>query len=155
MTSSTPNFPQVVGSKLGSFIKPATVDLILDNEALPVELITNIVFEEIGGQELINIVRNDIINGQDVLYQTISNLSRVALQYNSKNLVPIAGTADQYFKNFQIDLESKTLDSSDGEFVYIDSTTGDLVINLKNIADDEDVEIQVISSATSFDGTIY
>lgn len=154
MTSSVPNLPSInnSGNSTG-FVKPATVDLILDDESVPIDLMTNLIFEDIGGQELITIARTDLLNGQDVVYQPISNLSKIALQYNSKNLVPISGSSDQIFKNFQINLDSKLL--ADISAVYIEESTGDLVIRLTNLEQDEEVEIQVARNATAFNGTIY
>ena len=152
--SSTPNFPEIRSDgKSSGFVKPATIDLILDDESVPIELMTNLIFENIGGQELISISRTDLLNGQDVAYQPITNISKIALQYNSKNLVPISGSADQIFKNFQISLDEKM--PLDEVLAYIDPDTGDLIINLQNIDDDEDIEIQVARNLTAFDDTIY
>lgn len=154
MTSSVPNFPSISNTGNGSgFVKPATVDLILDDESVPIELMTNLIFEDIGGQELISIARTDLLNGQDVVYQPITNLSKIALQYNSKNLVPIAGSADQIFKNFQINIDEKLL--QDASAIFIDDETGDLVVRLTNLEQDEEVEIQVARNIQAFDGTIY
>lgn len=151
--SSTPNLPEIRSGSSTGFVKPATIDLILDDDSIPIELMTNLIFEEIGGQELISISRTDLLNGQDVAYQPITNLSKIALQYNSKNLVPIAGSADQIFKNFQISLDEKI--SLEDVLAYIDPETGDLIINLINMDDDEDIEIQVARNLTAFDDTIY
>ena len=66
----TPNLPKVVvpDKVLVTDVKPATPDIILfDNESVPIEVMTDLIFENIGGQELINIVRSDIVNGQNVI----------------------------------------------------------------------------------------
>lgn len=143
---------------LSGAVKPATPDIILfDNDALPIEVMTDLIFEDIGGQELINIARNDLVNGQNVIYQPIKNLSYVFNKYNTQNLVPIQDTSDFYFKNFSLRLENylpNTGSGAGGDAVYIDSS-GNLVIDFININNDEQVEIEVLNSGELFDGTIY
>jgi hypothetical protein len=66
-------------------VKTATPDIVLfDDSALPIEVMTDLIFENIGGQELISITRSDIVNGQKISYQPIKNLSSIQQQYNSK-----------------------------------------------------------------------
>jgi hypothetical protein len=135
-------------------VKTATPDVILfDDEIVPIEIMTDLIFENIGGQELINIARGDIINGQKVTYQPIKNISDIERQYNPNNIIGIQKTSDTYFANFPIQIKDKTPNvgsGPNGEHVYFDSTTNDLVINLINIQSDEQVEIQIAT-----DGTIY
>ena len=46
-------------------VKSATPDIVLFNDdTVPIETMTDLIFEKIGGQELINIARSDTINGQ-------------------------------------------------------------------------------------------
>lgn len=140
-------------------VKAATPSLIaLSNPDLSFERMTEIVFEDIGGQELINISRNDIVNGQDVLYSPIKNLKDVYLQYNPNNIIKLESTADTYFKNFSIRLESKLPDygtGPNGETVYIDEKTGDLIINIAYLDSDEQVDVQILNSGETLNGTIY
>jgi hypothetical protein len=117
----------------------------------------DLIFENIGGQELINISRSDIINGQDVLYSPIKNLKNLYLEYNANNIIRLENAADTYFKNFPIRLENKLPYSSSGileDVVYLDSE-GNLVINVSNLEKDEQVEVQIINSGEILDGTIY
>ena len=52
--------------------KSATPEKIaLSNPILDPEVMSDLLFENIGGQELINISRNDLVNGQDVAYSPI------------------------------------------------------------------------------------
>lgn len=140
-------------------IKPATPSLIsLSNPELDPEIMTNLLFEDIGGQELINIARNDIINGQDVLYSPIKNLKELYVQYNPNNIIRLESTSDTYFKNFPIRLESKLPSygtGPSGEVVYIDPSTGDLVINISSLEPDEQVDVEIIDGGEILNGTIY
>jgi len=135
-------------------VKTAPIDTVLFNDdELPIEVMTDLIFENIGGQELINIARNDIINGQQVSYQPIKNLSSIQQQYNPNNILSLQGTSEKYFANFPIKLENKIPKlgtGPNGNHVYIDSTNGNLVIEAVNVEQDEQVEIEITVS-----GTIY
>ncbi len=140
-------------------IKVATPELIaLSNPPLDIDIMADMIFENIGGQELINISRNDIINGQDVIYSPIKNLQDLYIQYNPNNIIKLESTSDTYFKNFPIRLESKLPISGtgpNGETVYIDQETGDLIINVSSLDPDEQVDVQILNSGETLDGTIY
>lgn len=140
-------------------IKVATPELIaLSNPPLDIDIMADMIFENIGGQELINISRNDIINGQDVIYSPIKNLQDLYIQYNPNNIIKLESTSDTYFKNFPIRLESKLPVSGtgpNGETVYIDEETGDLIINVSSLDPDEQVDVQILNSGETLDGTIY
>jgi LysM repeat protein len=135
-------------------VKTAPIDTVLFNsDELPIEVMTDLIFENIGGQELINIARNDIINGQQVSYQPIKNLSSIQQQYNPNNIVSLQSTSDKYFANFPIKLENKIPEPGTGPndaYVYLDSTTGNLVVEAVNLEIDEQIEIEITVS-----GTIY
>lgn len=143
---------------LSSAVKAATPDIILfDDDSLPIEVMTDLIFENIGGQELINIARNDTVNGQNIIYQPIKNLSYVYNKYNTKNLVPIQDTSDFFFENFSIKLENYLPvegNGPNGSNVFIDSG-GNLVVEVIGIAADEQVEIEILNTGEVFDGTIY
>jgi hypothetical protein len=141
-----------------SSVKPATPEIIIEDEAVSIELMTDLIFENIGGQELINIARTDIVNGQNVIYQPIKNLTSLYFQYNPQNILALQNTSEEYFKKFPIKLSSKIPTCGNGpdcRFVYIDQTTGDLIIELINMEDEEQVEVQLLSNGQSFNDTIY
>jgi len=140
-------------------VKPATTDIILfKDDTLPIEIMTDLIFENIGGQELINIVRSDLVNGQNILYQPIKNLSSIYFQYNPQNILGLQDIDANYFKQFPINFSSKVPLCGTGpncSIVYIDESTGDLIINVINLAKDEQVEISIISNGEVLDDTIY
>jgi hypothetical protein len=159
VVEANPNVPTVTASSSDSGVKIPTKDIILyKDESTPIEVMTDLIFENIGGQEIINIARNDIINGQTVIYQPIKNLTSINFQYNPQNILALQNTSDEYFKKFPIKLEDKIPNvgtGPNGETVYIESSTGNLVINVINLANDEQVEVQVLSSGAIFSDTIY
>ena len=136
----------------------APIDTILFNdETLPVEVITDLIFENIGGQELINIARNDTVNGQPIIYQPIKNLSIIQQQYNPNNIINLQATSDKYFKNFAIKFETKVpIEGSgpNGENIYIDPLSGGLVIDFVNILDGEQVQVEIITTGTIYEAEL-
>ena len=139
--------------------------------ALP-EYIAEILFEEVGGTELINMVRHDTVSGINVAYNIISNLTQVNLKFDPSLALSGVGTYDPIFSKYKIKFETKipeedfstltegiapTPESPDvsanfdnvASNFYINSD-GDLVIEFVNILSDEVIELEVRS-----DGTIY
>ena len=150
---------ETIRTSLDDSIKAATPSLIaLSNPILADEIMVDLIFENIGGQELINISRNDIVNGQDVLYSPIKNLKDLYIQYNPNNIIKIENTLDTYFKNFPIRLELKLPAYGTGpnkEVVYIDPNTGDLIINVSSLEPDEQVDVEILTDGDILNGTIY
>jgi hypothetical protein len=139
-------------------IKVATPNLVeLLNPPLDYESMTELIFQDIGGQELINISRADAINGQNIIYSIVKNLKNILLDYNSNNIIKLQGTSDVYFKNFSIRLEDKLPKYGTGDqgaTVYIDPDDSSVIINLVNIEDEEQVEIEIINQGGYFDDKI-
>lgn len=127
------------------------------SDPLSYEVMYELIFQDIGGQELINISRADAINGQNIMYSIVKNLKNLMLEYNSNNIIKLGGTSDVLFKNFSIKLEDKLPKygfGPNGTNVYIEENTGDLVVNLVNIEDEEQVEIEILNQGVYFDDTI-
>jgi len=155
-----------------SSVKIATQELIdIVDDAIPadqkIETMTNLLFEDIGGQEIISIIRNDIVNGQNVTYQPITNITSLYYQYNPQNILALQKTDRDYFKNFPIILYNKVPECGSGfdidgnqqvpncNYIYIHPTSGDLIIDLINMRPEEEVEVQIISKLNDLHDTIY
>jgi len=140
-------------------IKSATPDLVQFNDDDIInnaELITDLLFENIGGQELLTIARHDTVNGQQVKYQPIKNLEQLQQDYNPLNMLRLQGTYDKTFNNFPIKLADRIPfvgNGPEGENVYLDAN-GAIVIDLVNILPDEQVDIQITSSGTIYEASI-
>ena len=157
MVSSVPNTPSSasVSNKIPpSPTKTAPIDTVLfDDNSMSIEIMTDLIFEDIGGHELINIARNDIINGQQVSYTPIKNLGLIQQMYNPNNILRLQATSEKYFNNFSIKFEEKVPlvgNGPNGSNVYIDQATRDLIIEGVNINKDELFEVEI-----SLNGTIY
>ena len=139
-------------------VKTAPIDTVLFNDdEVPIEVMSDLIFEDIGGHELINIARNDIINGQDISYQPIKNLTSIQQQYNPNNILSVQSTSDKYFSNFAIKLENKTPNVGNGPFgsnVYLDPLTGNMVVDAINLESDEQIEIEITLSGTIYEADL-
>jgi hypothetical protein len=140
-------------------VKYATPDdVLIDTNDLPVDLILKLALEKIGGLELINLVRHDTVNGQNIVYRPVKNISQIAIDYNPQNIIKMPDSADSYFKNFSIKLENhiqQTTNELPPLVAYIDETTQNVVIDLVNLKADYEVEVQMVSSGKVFNDTIY
>jgi hypothetical protein len=157
-TPPTPTIAPVVSTPPPPPAKTAPIDTVLfDDDSVPIEVMTDLIFENIGGQELINITRNDIVNGQKISYSPIKNLTSIQQQYNPNNIVSLQSTSDKYFANFSIKLDQKVPNQGngpDGSNIYIDESTGDLIIETVNTESDEQVDVQVAISGTIYEADI-
>jgi hypothetical protein len=103
---ATPNLPEKQKppfALIDSSVKPATPDLILFEDAeIPEEIITALLFEEIGSIEILNIARSDIINGREISYGLMSKLSDLSRRYAPNNIFKVSGTLSEFFDNFSI-----------------------------------------------------
>jgi hypothetical protein len=133
-------------------------DVLIDTNDLSIDLILKLTLEKIGGLELISLVRHDTVNGQNIVYRPIKNVSQLAIEYNPQNMVKMPDSADSYFKNFAIKLENH-IQQETNELpplvAYIDPITENVIIETTNIKADYEIEVQMVSSGKVFDGTIY
>jgi hypothetical protein len=138
-------------------IKTATPDIVLfDDSIVPVEVMADLIFEDIGGQELINISRTDTINGQKILYQPIKNINSINQEYNPNNILGLQKTSDRHFAGYAIKFEERVptvTNSPDNNPAYADAS-GNIVIDSINLNSDEQVEIQITVSGTIYETEI-
>lgn len=134
--------------------KNPTRDVVLFNENnISIEGISNLLFEEIGGIELISMVRRDTVEGQNPYYTLISNLSSIKREFDPTQIISRQKPNQSYFDIYSIDINSKIPDSNYLEinnlenYYYIDSN-GDFVLELDNIFSDEIVELEIANGGT-------
>jgi hypothetical protein len=160
--SAIPLTPSTIGLLIATnSVNPvltAPIDTILyNNDALPIEIMTDLIFENIGGQELISIARNDTVNGQAIIYQPIKNLTALQQEYNPNNIVNLQGTSDKYFENFPIKFDDKVPNEPTGPggaHVYIDPAAGNLIIEAINLQSDEQIELEITIGGTIYEAVI-
>jgi hypothetical protein len=128
----------------------------LAQETISAETIVNLLFENVGANELTKFVRHDTVEGINPYYDVISNLSDIKRKFDPSNLISLQKTTSSLFDIFPIKLQDKIpsdaylLENNLTDFVYID-TNGDLVIEVVNLKDSEIVEIEIDTSGTIFE----
>jgi hypothetical protein len=122
-------------------VKQASPDIIIFDEEIDPDFLVQAFFEEFGGTELINISRYDLINGQDVVYSPIVNLSNLRQAFNPNNIIEI-GAFQESPTRYGIDLFSRGVVDP-----YFDND-GNLVIELDEVRPDESIEVEIVSNGT-------
>lgn len=148
MANSTGNIASGIGVNSGSSgIKVATPDLIIsDGSSLSVDSMADLIFEDIGGQELLEISRSDLINSANVAFSKIKSRARF--------VSPIASIAGA---TFSLPAQSIQLSNHIPQFVppVVFNDSGAIEINVVNVLPGYQVEVQIVSKASRFDDTIY
>lgn len=149
-----PNYPSQRPPTPKTDFKPATPDLIeFDESQVPIDFMTDVIFEQIGGQEILSISRSDLINGQSILYNPIRNASQLNIKYGPSTIIPMPDTIEFYFNGKAIKLSDKI--PITGESVYLDESRGDIVIEVNNLTQSERVEIEILFAPNPVDGIIW
>lgn len=100
-------------------VKIAQPDLILfDAESVDAEILQDLIFEDIGGIELATVERSDTINGERVLYNVISDLTRVYSEFNPLNILEDTLFNNAYVNQFQINLSNRLTPFTTGVYDF-------------------------------------
>lgn len=146
---SKPKVPAKKDRSAAQKIKVATSNLfILDLPADNSDVMADAIIEDIGGQEIINIARTDLLNGQNVTYNVLQNLESTQRQFNANELVKLQQTDDEYFNSFLINLNDFLPNYGTGEngtTVFVDPDTGNLSINTVNVNNNLVLEVEFVS----------
>lgn len=124
-------------------IKVAPRDtIVFDQDQDSIQLIQELLYEELGGVELANMSRTDLIDGQQVSYSAIANLLQINKMYNSNNIVS-AGTSDQSnFSIYSIDLLSRGIEVPEFD------DDGNIIIRVDDLNSEELIEYQIALNGT-------
>ena len=154
-------------------VKVATSNLFIQDQAsIPIDLMTNLIFQDIGGQEVINIENQSTVNSKDYHYSVITNVEDVGNNYDPQAILNLQDTGQRQFDTFDIDLTSHIpilYTSSTGTLIFDDpndpgknyehvsfeSGTNDLVIWLVDLQDNERVEVEFMTYYNKLNDTIY
>lgn len=136
-------------------VMEARPDVIIPQEtAVPTEILVDLLFEDIGGEEILSFARNDLVNGNTLAPQLISNINRIAQKMSSLNILPSKGTIVDTFSEYPLQLQ-KYLPASLDEAVYIDEDFNVVIEFQNSLPETYDIEVELISFEDSFNGTIY
>jgi hypothetical protein len=147
----TPPDPWIRTSSYVQPVKQADPDILITNDTtISPELLIQLEYEDVSGIELINISRSDVIDGQDVVYSPIKNLSSIRRKYNPNNIISMPAVSSSLFSKYAIDLilrigeDPETGNSYEPYF----NEDGDLVIELEDVREDEIVEVEIDTNGT-------
>lgn len=153
--SPTPIVPISLPTNRQFGVKAATPDLVLvDQESLPPEAVQILAFDSLSAVELIEVARHDLVNGQVVDYGIIKDVSDVELKNNSKNIIRLPEDSDFVFSSYPINFGIHVPDLTNKDAVYFDDA-GNLVIEILDPKPSLEVEVQILSSGSVLDDTIY
>ena len=118
MTSSAPNpiplhIPPAVNiTKPPADVKIATPDLLLPlkESSIPIDAMETLIFQDIGGEEILNMSRMDLVGEEQIENQNIQDLQKLYQDYNPTTILTVPDASDPYFNSFQISINNFEVD---------------------------------------------
>ncbi len=162
LEAKKPRIQNITSLEVGA--KPSKIKLPVDNPfavsetGVAPDTMEKVFFDSIGATEIINIARHDNINTVNPPYLPIVDAASVNLEYDPNKIVSLQKTSSAYFNSFGIDLDQfiPTVGTGEsGEVVYVESETGDLIINVLDLPANFSVEVETMSFDQVFNDTIY
>jgi hypothetical protein len=130
-------------------VKVATSNLFITEQVIDkTDQMADAIIEDIGGQEIINITRNDLLNGQNVTYNVIENLESTQRQFNPNELIKLQSTSADFFDTFTLNIDNFTPNygtGNGGEIVYVDENSGEVIVNTINLSNNLVLEVEFVS----------
>lgn len=139
---------------------PDLYDIERGNDAIPESVMEYLLFEQIGGQEMLLLSRTDTLNGTNPSYSIISNLVDLRFQYSPSNIISLPNSLPDIFKRYSIVLENYVPELAAGQNGcpngYVDlndqsNTYKSLVLEFKNIQPNQRVEVEIMNTGTFID----
>jgi hypothetical protein len=138
---------------VGAIKIPARDVVNIETQLAETSEIEQFLFQDIGGTELINLVRHDTISGIDPIYSIISKLSKLNIDFDPSLILVNKATYQSIFQQYSIKLANKVpsqkfYDSNEQlpesnliTNVYFDGL--DLVIEFENVKKTEFIEVEI------------
>jgi hypothetical protein len=145
----------VAGYDKKEAVKIATSNLFIDTKLPSEEFMTNSIFEEIAGNELINTQnQNFLVNTEK---SNILNLNNIVQQYSPQSLFKSSNNYNNYFDGLEINLLDKIPNVGNGlngKNIYFNQSDYSIYIEFVNLDIDEEIEIEFISTIIPIGDTI-
>lgn len=166
MLSSKPNQPEIINpysSQTDSSVKTGDPQFfVLTDPLATTQDMENAIWQNIGGHEIISLARRDLVDGKNLNYSLINNLASLQEEYNPKTIFPIEDIITKYFERFGLSLEKflpsqrdlNNIEAGLASPVILDENKN-VVVYVRNIKDNQEVEIQIIQSQELLRDTIY
>ena len=154
-TPPTPEIQLITSTKSKSvkIATPQYVNFKNDIVAEDADFLKMLYFEQLNGLILLSLTNSANLSTENVNYQPVINMAEIQKALDPKNILALQNTSEKYFSNFTIKLDTRIPNIGNGPSgtnVYIDSSTGNLVVESINLNPGENVEIQTLQN-----GTIY
>lgn len=135
-------------------------------QALSGEAFENLILEEIGGRELLTLVRHETLTGGVVAKNTpIENVTEVLLKNSPINISPNINSVTDYFDTFPMllsqyipteeELDAENTYSYQKEYVYFEPATNTIIFNVINNNNGERVQVEFVVFDSLKNDTIY
>ncbi len=115
-------------------------------------------FEYFNAKALSTILRNDMVNGQTIKYNPITNISDISQRYNPNNLISLQSTLQSYFDAFELNLDKYIPVAAEPTEEYTATETSaeyEIEVSFADISGTERVEVEFLVMDTAFNDTIY
>ncbi len=134
----------------------ATSNLFIEPEIVDPQFATNLFFEDISGNELINIQPYNFL--VDTSNSNISNINSIVTSYEPQSLFKSSNMQQSYFSGFEISLNDRTPSVGSGpsgeNVSFVAGTTNAIQIELINTLDDEEVQVEFLGRVAPIGDTI-
>lgn len=126
-----------------TYVKQAPIDtVVFDEQNVSADPLLELLYEDLAGLELATVSRSDTVDGQNVSYNIVKNLSSVKRKFNPNNIIYSSSSANTYFSRFSIDLLQRGI-----YYPYFDED-GNLIIEIDESLEDEEIEVYIVSDGT-------
>jgi hypothetical protein len=111
----------------------------------------DLILQEIGGRELLILERHDMVDGINQTYQPIKNLSKYSLEYSPTNIDPYPNVVIDFFDGIIFELNDYVPTQEELEaigetaLVRFDETLNSIIINVKDLLNNQFVEVEFVS----------
>lgn len=158
-SSSTRSFSNISRGTIKTVKLPTNNVFAVTEQAITADSLEEIFFDSIGATDIVNIEPHDQL-GSSKSKTVISGKTEVNTEYSPNNLIKMLGTSSELFRGFPIQINKYLVEDGMGTGPgnathYLDSTTGNIIINFKDIPDGYNVEVETIAIKDSFYDTMY
>jgi len=162
--ANQPSPQNVLINKLKNFkIADPQFVLSVDPASSPEEM-ENLIWQGIGGHEILSLARRDLVDGKNINYELISGLIQLSQEYSPKTIMSIENSSPLYFNAFGIrfDLYLPSPQNLEGlgiipplkNPISIDDKNN-ITIYVLNVKDSYEVEVQSLTAEEVLRDTIY
>lgn len=127
-----------------------------------VEEMENAIWQNIGGHEIISLVRRDLVDGVNIDYSLINNLRQLFQEYNPRTIFSIQNSSAAFFERFGIKLERHVPSVRSLQGIRPDlsipvdfNQSEGISIFVRDVSENQEIEVEMITSEKISRDTIY